>query len=523
MRPALASPLRRLTKAEYENTIADLFGAEALAVVTAAVSLVDARAAHDFSVLAQGITAGHAQGYFQAADLLSAHVTATPARLATLAPCLASANPDAGCVRGFVERTGRRVIRRPLSAQEITDLLGHYAKGREIGNEDGVRLVLLALLQAPPFIYRPELGDVAVNTEAPQVLQLTAFELGTRLSYVLWGSTPDERLLDAAATGNLNTPAGLSAEIDRMLESPRARSWLEHFFAEWLEIEELPPALQSDAFLAGIARQGLGHDMNREVVQFALSFALGPGMGGTWKDLLTSPISFVTSTNLARIYGVPAGAGDGRVTLPPADRAGLLTRAALLVASGESTSPIARGARVRHKLLCAPLAAPDPAAFPPDAITPPAFDRNKTARQRWTEKTSAGACAGCHALLNPIGFALESYDSLGRLRRTEPILDPQTGAKVNDLPIDTNVDVVLGSRTIRVSGSAELGAALADEPDAQRCFAEQWFKFAYRRPPVSADACLMADLATAAAQLGLKEMIRRSLLTPAFHSRPLTP
>src|SRR5262249_12422205 len=146
---------------------------------------------------------------------------------------------------------------------------------------------------------------------------------------------------------------------------------------------------------------------------------------------------------LAKLCQIDPFLPGSQTTLDGKVRAGLLTRGALLLNSGETSYPIRRGAFIRRKLMCDPISPPHPNAFPPGTIQPPVFDANATARQRWTAKTSEGRCVACHGTFNPLGFALEHYDAIGRYRSDEPIVDPSTGAEVKRLPIDTGVDIDL--------------------------------------------------------------------------------
>jgi hypothetical protein len=263
--------------------------------------------------------------------------------------------------------------------------------------------------------------------------------------------------------------------------------------------------------------------MQKDVLQYTLFHALDNGGKGTFKDLMTSPVAFVPSANLGKVYGVTAPAGGGQMTLAADQRSGLLTRAAMLVESDESTSPIQRGARMRRKLLCAPIAPPDPSAFPPNTIVPPPFSPTKSARQRWTEQTSQGVCNACHSQFNPLGYALENYDSLGRFRQMEPIIDPKTNKVVNSLPIDAAVDVQLVDKTATVNGAVGLGAALADDTTARQCFAQEWMKFGYGRMEAPEDVCLQAQLADVSGARGIREMLRQSVLAPTFRLRKVVP
>ena len=239
-------------------------------------------------------------------------------------------------------------------------------------------------------------------------------------------------------------------------------------------LDRIPTPQQSPEFLAGIPPQTLAADMRAELTAFATHQVFDTE--GRLAELFTSTIALLASPALAQVYGVDPPADPSQpVTLPAGQRDGLLTRAGVLVSPGETTHPVQRGAFVRRKLLCDPIPPPDPNAFPPNSIVPPPFDAAKSARERWTEQTSASACEVCHARINPLGFALENYDTLGRWRSAEPIVDPSSGEIVNSIPIDATVQVELDiGSPVKVAGPAALGAALAASPTATDCFARQF-------------------------------------------------
>jgi hypothetical protein len=520
-RPTLgAENLRVLGRREYEASLREVFGDAALdSAASQLAQLSDKKVLHGFRSMAQGTTGADVESYFMIADALAAYVTSAPDKLSALAPCLSAASVARDCAKTFIETFGRRLYRRPLAPDEVTYLLTVHSDGAAISAPDGIRFALFAMLQSPHFLYRIETAGAAVAA-SPGTYQLTAYEVATRLSYLAWGTAPDVGLLDSAASGGLDTTDGLDRELDRLLSDAKARTRLGQFFAEWLETEDLPAVNQSPEFLAGISSMGLASAMQDELSETAL-YLMFDGQG-TYKDLFTSPLSFVKSPDLAKLYGIqPGAASDGRTSLDVASRGGLVSRAAILLTSGEQTSPIRRGAFVRRKLLCDPIAPPDPNSFPPGAIQPPAFNAMMTSRQRWTAKTTQGGCAACHGSINPPGFALENYDSIGRYRATEAIVDPMTGMKVNDLPIDSNVDMLLdGTTPTHVESGVGLGAALGASATAQECFGRQWFRFVTGREESAQDGCVVGDIVDATKKgATIKDAFKRIALAPEFRLR----
>jgi hypothetical protein len=510
------SPLRRLTRLEYENTLRDLFGdAHVDALTVELAGLPSDVKLNQFSTMALGVTTQHVDGYFFAADALSDRLSQDSAALGALEPCLATPPYDGACLGTFFDGFGRRLLRRPVTAEERTAFEASYAAGAPISEPDGAKLMLLHMLVSPAFLYRLELGGASIEEG---IEELDGYALATRLSYLAWGSTPDEELLDAAASGAL-AGDGLDAQIDRLFGSERARGWVARFFDEWLGINAIPNVQQSDEFLAGIARDTLVADAQAEARALIDHHVFGEP--ASFVALMNTRTAFVTSPALAQLYGIPLPSGDGRVELDDT-RAGLLSRAAMLMGQGEITHPVLRGTRVRRKLLCDNIEPPDPEAFPPNTIAPPPFDPNKTARDAWTAQTSAPTCNTCHARINAIGFALENYDAIGRYRTLEPIVDPDTGEVVNELPIDDQVEVLLDDK-VMVDGALGLGTALGESELGGMCFSRQWLRFALGRLDESDDSGSVRALFEAGQGGTMMIALKQLAKNPQFRLRKIGP
>jgi hypothetical protein len=459
---AAVAPLRRLTRSEYMNTVNDLLG---VTDVVAANSLpaddtINDRFHSNTITPVQTIDVGK---YAEAADAIA---TKAVTALATLIPC--AAQGDAACAAKFIDSFGKRAYRRPLTAAETAQLQMLYAAGGDFPT--GIRLVITGLLQSPKFLYLPE--PVPMNAPG-KVVGVDGWALASRLSYFFLDTMPDEALFTAAEMGQLASANQVAAQATRLMADPRFRGTLFTFHQEWLQLDTLPTTEKDPMAFpqwTPALRDALGEE-TRRFVEYV--FADGDRRLDT---LLSAPFSFLDGT-LAAHYGVAGGTPGTwqRVDLPKDQRAGLLTQAGLMatLAHENRTSFILRGKMVREALFCeAPLM--PPADVPPE----PKFDPMASAKARSEAHRKDPACASCHELFDPIGFAFEIYDSIGRYRTSD-------GAG----PIDARVTL---SQTAQLDGktaanAVELVRLLAGADEVRDCVARQWLRFGLSRDDAKED------------------------------------
>jgi hypothetical protein len=449
-----ASPVRRMTRFEYNNTVRDLlgdttepardFGAEeeALGFNNNAANLVT--------------TSALADKYMRAAEGIAERATAD---LAALLPCDPMLDENA-CARQFIDTFLRRAFRRPVTVAEGDAFFELYRAGRMEDFRTGIAMVIEAALQSPAFLYRLEFGVSVGGTIAP----LDGWEMASRLSYFLWGTMPDEALMAAAESGSLVTAEGVAAEARRLLADPKARVAVGEFHRQWLDYDRIA-SVGKDAILFPEYSAAIGQLMADETRQF-LEHAVFDG-AGTLAAILTAPSAFVDAT-LAAFYG-------------PGERRGILTQGTLLAMNAHSnqTSPVHRGKLVREQFLCDLMPPPPPEVM----ITIPEPDPDSTARERFAQHSENPACSGCHQLMDPIGFGFENYDGVGRYRVEE-----------NDVAIDASGELTDSDIDGAFDGVDELSAKLATSAEVRSCYARQWFRYAYGRGETTEDACAIADL-----------------------------
>jgi hypothetical protein len=308
----------------------------------------------------------------------------------------------------------RRAFRRPVTADDMDTLLDFYAEGRrEGGFEAGIAWVLEAILADPEFLFRVEAApDIAPNT----AYFVSDLELASRLSFFLWSSIPDDELLDAAERGQLRDPVVLESQVRRMLSDARAEALVTNFAAQWLYLRNMR-AVMPDLNLFPEFDDNLRGAMQRETELFVASQLAADR---SVVDLLTADYTFLNE-RLARHYGVAGIHGNRfrRVTLEDENRFGLLGQGSILTVTSYATrtSPVLRGKWVLENVLGSPPAAP-PANVPslPEA-TEVGFEAT-TVRERMQQHRKDPVCASCHVKMDPIGFALENFDGIGRWRVT---------------------------------------------------------------------------------------------------------
>ena len=355
---------------------------------------------------------------------------------------------EAACARRILSGLARRAYRRPVTSADLDVLLGFFDQGRREGGFDaGIEMALRWLLASPEFVLRVERDPAGV--EPGSSYAISDLELASRLSFFLWSSIPDDELLELAVAGRLRDPVVLEGQTRRMLADGRARALVTSFASQWLYLRNVPAVVPDEDRFPDVG-EGLRQAMRRETELFVESvFREDRNV----LDLLTADYTFVNE-RLARHYGMPRIYGDHfrRVRLTNEARRGLLGHASILAVTSypNRTSPVLRGKWVLENLLGTPPALP-----PPDvpALEETTGSGEALSIREATERHRANpACASCHRLMDPPGFALEQFDAVGRFRT-------RTAANT---PIDASGELPDGTR---FDGAAGLRAALVRDPE----------------------------------------------------------
>jgi mono/diheme cytochrome c family protein len=316
---------------------------------------------------------------------------------------------EAACAREILTTLAKRAYRRPATDDDLRTLLPFYEAGRaEASFEAGIQRALERILVSPYFLFRAE------RAPARATGRISDLELASRLSFFLWSSIPDDELVEVAARNALNTPAELERQVKRMLADPRASALVDNFAAQWLFLRNVDAAAPDPRVFPDFD-EALRRAIRRETELFVRDVLANDR---SVVELLTADYTFANE-RLARHYGIAGVYGDQfrRVSLADTPRRGLLGHASLLTVTSYAhrTSPVLRGKWMLDNLLGAPPPPPPP-DIPALQETNAKTGKALTMREAMEQHRANPACASCHARMDPLGFALENYDAVGRWR-----------------------------------------------------------------------------------------------------------
>jgi Protein of unknown function (DUF1592)/Protein of unknown function (DUF1588)/Protein of unknown function (DUF1585) len=525
-------PVRRLSRIQYVNAIraavTHFAGPEAKTVWSQVekafsslppdrhVSRVN-KGKDGFERADQLLTQTHADAQFQIATSTAALLAETaPRRERIFGNCAVDADTsnDVDCIKTALTRWIPILLRRPVQSDD-SDFYVSALRGT-VADQAALTDVLALLLAAPEFVFHIE-----PQTDG-QPLPLP--ELASRLAFALTDAPPDEQLRQHVLNGDLANNEVYQTEAARLIDSAAGEDTNGRFFSQWLVLQSTPDlttnlnfadykALVGNAQPSPAARQAMIEDLLGAVK------AVYQG-DGSLAALLNERRLFTTDAFVAELYGVAPWDGQSAHPVPAdAERAGLLARPALVASGSASSHPIIKGVRIRTQLLCDELG-----EAPPNAITESQavkIDGPATARQLAEAKTAPSGCQGCHFAINGLGFAAETFDSLGRLRTEERVFK-EDGTLWSTLPLNTTVTPRI-ERTFpqTATGLKDLTALIQTSKKFESCFARQYFLYSFQKSTeADGDQCLLASIEHhARAGLGLKSLMQHVVTSADFKSR----
>jgi hypothetical protein len=474
---------RRLTRAEYDNTIRDLIGID---FHLAGDLPEDGSGGEGFDTDGDTLftSAISMEKYLAAANKVmdavlgdtgaaSPQIEAARARILVATP--SEQLPDRPAARRVIEQFTSRALRRPPAEAEIDRLVGLFDRARQRGDsyESSLRYALKAVLISPNFLFlvEPQPSDEGVY-------RLGDYQLATRLSYFLWSSMPDEELFSLAAQDRLHDPEVLRQQVRRMIRDPRSAALGENFAQQWLAIQSLGGPVRPDPKRFPEFDDDLASRERQEVALFFNSIITEDH---SLLELIDADYTFAND-RLAKLYGIGGVSGSEmrRVTLPNRDRGGVLGMAAVLTSTSYPlrTSPVLRGKWVLEQLLGDRVPPPPPTAgqLPPDDHQ----NDGLTFRQRLEKHRSNPECASCHSRMDPLGFGLENFDAIGRWRAT------QAGEPIDASGVLPNGEKFAGPRELK-------DVLLKRKDDFLRNFSRKMLGYALGRGLNRFDECVIND------------------------------
>ena len=458
--------LSRLSRTQWSNTVRDLLKLDDISDVERDVS-GDALIGFDNEADALYVTEQLRAELFDAAEKLADRVTGDAAALARLVPPDAPADL-AGRARAFITSFGLQAFRRPLTEPELSDHLALFDQGPTLypavdAFAAGASLVIQALLQSPYFLYRTELGTQAVDGKVP----LGDYEIAAKLAFAITNTMPDAELFAAAAAGQLRDPANLAARARSLIEGPHGLAGIQNLNFQIYRLGAYDGITRESETFPDFTPETPAA-MRQEVLEF-LGFIFSEG-GGV-KDFYTTPVGFVNSA-LAPLYGVTGTFTSDtftKVDLDPSQRSGLLTQPGFLSSyiTGVDPDIIHRGVFIATRLLCVEMPPPSPLATPLIDLQP-----NMTNRERVEATTGAGTCGeACHvALFNPLGYAFENYDAVGKYRTTD-----------RGKPVNAADSYPLDDELRSFTNGVELSHLLAEVKQTHACYARNLMSYLHGR------------------------------------------
>lgn len=497
--------MHRLNTAEYNATVRDVLG------TTLEPANANWRggefAGFDNIASVLGMDEAQYDRSFNSARTLATEVFASEELRARFVACELS---ERACVRESIEGAGLRLFRRPLAPEELATYEKVYDAALGLGDEPlaALRLTFQALLSSAEFLFRIELDPQPDSTEPHP---LSAFELAARLSFFLWSSAPDDALLALAADDSLLDPATLSPVVDRMLDDPRSERLVSNFSGQWLG-----------------ARRVISHPVAPELYWWSPQVALAAAdemvlyfaeflrTERSWFGFPTADINYVDGW-LSQLYGMPTPLEmPERIEFTEDERAGFFGLAGFLAVTSfdRRTSPSLRGSWIANNLLC--LKVPDPPPDVPKLEDAAADPATLDIRQVLERHRDDPACAGCHALFDPYGFALEEYDAIGRYR----------SAYQDGTPVDASSALPASAahpegRT--VAGLDGLASAVASDPQFGKCLAKKLLTYGLGRVVTPTDEPYLEqahlDWTAAGRVPSIRRLIHTLILTEPFRYR----
>jgi hypothetical protein len=516
---------KRLSIRQYTNTLKDLLTIGTNR--TTANSLVDTAlttfelpgdTGQIFKRENNSFSGAHAQSFFDIADQIATTISTTHlanfvTKFIQLDPGTCSSinasNLSTICRDQLIQNFASRAFRRPLRdlSQNLSTTSGSMinepaelaSEFSGVNTQEGVSRLIFRVLIAPHFLYQLEDQNLVQSTNlGSNTYMLSPHAYISRLTYRFWNTMPDETLWQMAVTENFSNNTGHSNVLNYVISQKlKIDDSMREYMNDWLKLDQTPNFNVSARFAlvspSITFNPNLRMDMIREVEELGSYVTTS---GGSFEDLFVSDVSLARSTNLMRVYNqntaAPAYASlteGNAIRFPANTRAGILTRAAMLISGSEFTNPIIRGAHLRKNILCLNLGAPPSNAI--DTFNGIEVPNHLSTREKVSIKTAGTDCVGCHNLINPLGFGFSNFNSFGSFINQEPIFSQSQNVIESYVPVTSSVDLsaFFGSGA-NAQNATELSRIVSQQESAKICFAEKLMSYSMGRTiSRTQDAC----------------------------------
>jgi hypothetical protein len=512
-----ATPLRRLSRIEYNNMVRDL-GLDPTGTQPANQFVSEQKIPGNFNTNTYALISGTLMNrqYLDAAEQLAANAV-TPANIGKLVSCAAQAN--AACAQQFIGDFANRAFRGQLDSDESAALLKLF---NDVNTQfadftTGIQAIITAVLTSPRFLFVLEFGQPGASGGA---IPLSSMEMATRLSLFLWRSLPDQTLIDAAKAGQLATPDQVAAQATRMLADAKSQGTLRDFADQWLDIENMDAVTKDTQFKNWTPV--LAQELHNETLTTFMSSVATDNTD--FPSLLTSTSSYVNS-DLAAYYntGVPGTSNSTSYTkmlvgTSAAPRVGLLTHASVLSMHAHTSlpSPTLRGRMVRQQILCEQIS-PPPQQVGGTVIPPPptSLPAGQTTRDQYMQHFGVNQlCSSCHQYMDYIGFGFDNYDATGAY------ITAEGGTQVDPSGMFLTTDTTNGLTGSFTTGT-DMITKIAASTQARECFALQELRYAIQRKELPGDACSAQQVYQAFQSSGfnVQKLLLAIVQTDSFRNR----
>jgi hypothetical protein len=537
------SPIRRISRVEYDNMVRDLLGDTTQPATTFSPESPMTDNGVNFLTNSPSTTptvsAAILQQYVSAAEALAQKAVSSGTTLSSILPCTTQDQP---CAEQFIGTFANRAFRGQLDSTESSTLLGVYQAVVKAGFtfNVGIQALITAILESPRFLYVLEFGSGTPASNG--VIPLSSYEVAARLALFLWRSVPDATLMSVAASGTLGTgapgqAAAVQTQATRMLADPKAVDAIHDFTTQWMQLQGTPTQAKDTQFANWKAYTG--EEMLDETLTNVSQLVLVENAG--LNELLTSPSSYINQ-DLASFYGVTMGTGPSITLSDPVltaastttpsvtpqfvstslpNRSGILTNGSVMSTQAHSSLPSAtlRGKLVREDVLCGELAGPPPGI--PPAPTAPATDGGTTRSLFVAHANPQSSCyIGCHQFMDPIGFGFGFFDASGAWQATDANgfmgTFPAIDATGQVIPMNT------GDLSVSFDGASDLTTKLAAATQVKECFTLQEMRYALTRIETADDVCSLQQVYSAftGSNLNVQKLLLALVATDAFLYRP---